>query len=399
MTAFDTDITTYQGDTTNVFAAGLPAASWVNNAILNVGGATKHIYVIDLASSKRIRQTGYIYGGRVLIDSYLSGNLVSFIVLRKDGTTYDLVGESEDFAVTGKGTLTASFTSPIACIEGDYFGVVFKQGAAATQSPKGTVKTLTGGSIGYKQVDIEAADNAPTVLENYTLNAEAFTHRPYICGTGDSIMAGHTSWYTFYEATFGGTITHNPLYQVTQLNSNVLHQNHAMGATTFAWALATGVVSALAVDPKYLIIHSGINDIAQAREWSAVLSDLNAIKVLCDAAGTVLILDEILPWTAGSDAQAVTIRTWNANLASWCTSNSVHLIEMHDSFGKIRVSTGELDDLADAYNSDGVHVTLAGKQLMADFWVDYLSGLYSDGTVLLINMNGQFQSLTGGMRG
>jgi hypothetical protein len=73
----------------------------------------------------------------------------------------------------------------------------------------------------------------------------------------------------------------------------------------------------------------------------------------------------LLPWTNGSDGQAGTVRTWNANLAVWCAANGAHLIECHDPMGQVRISTGELDDMKTAYNQDGVHLSTVGVDALA----------------------------------
>lgn len=83
-------------------------------------------------------------------------------------------------------------------------------------------------------------------------------------------------------------------------------------------------------------------------------------------AGTSLFVNEILPYTSGNDTQAATIRTLNANYATWCAENGATLIQCHDAMGQVRASTGELDDLATAYNHDGAHLTTAGVDKLAE---------------------------------
>jgi len=73
-----------------------------------------------------------------------------------------------------------------------------------------------------------------------------------------------------------------------------------------------------------------------------------------------------------NDVQAATIRTWNANLAAWCLSNNATLIPTHDAMGKIRVSTGQLDDLKTEYDADGTHITQLGVLKMAEIMSPYI---------------------------
>ncbi len=98
-----------------------------------------------------------------------------------------------------------------------------------------------------------------------------------------------------------------------------------------------------------------------------------AVKTACDAAGVTLIVDEITPPGNQTDVIAAAVRTFNSNYAAWCLSNNVMLVRMHDQMGQIRVSTGQLDDLLAAYDGgDHIHLSLAGKILQANLWMESL---------------------------
>jgi lysophospholipase L1-like esterase len=84
------------------------------------------------------------------------------------------------------------------------------------------------------------------------------------------------------------------------------------------------------------------------------------------------LISEILPWTAGTDANAATIRSFNGSLATWCAANGATLVLCHDTMGMIRASTGEIDDLNTAYDYDGVHLTATGVVKMAQIIKGYL---------------------------
>jgi hypothetical protein len=161
------------------------------------------------------------------------------------------------------------------------------------------------------------------------------------------LRAGATTYQSFYNTGPAGTLAHQiPEALRTLIGSSLLeYQNHAGAGTTYAWTLATGIVSAIAAQPS-------------------------AILILVTT--PQLLIAEILPWTAGTDDQAATLRTWNTNLAAWCAANSATLIPCHDAMAKTRVSTGHLDDLATAYDDDGVHLTQAGVDAYAAIALPYL---------------------------
>ena len=152
------------------------------------------------------------------------------------------------------------------------------------------------------------------------------------------------------------------------------YQNMSLGSQTFAWVLSTGAPAAIAVQPRAILIHCGVNDIATARSWANVEADLDGIAALITTED--LWIDEILPWTNGSDGQAATVRTWNDNLATWCAANGAHLIACHDAMGQVRSGTGELDDLKTAYDQDGVHLSTAGVDALAQIIKTALQAYY-----------------------
>jgi len=358
-------IAAWQEDATLVHCAGLEAAAFADNNHVSPNNLN-FCTVIDTGVNKRIRQDGYVYGAKLLSNIVDANSSVKFIVLRLNGTDYDLVSTSETFALTSTGVGTYSFTTPIACLIGDYFGCVVMNSAAVAK-PQAELKTAVGLAVAYKFADVTAS-NTLSAIANLTLDLEALTKRPYVVATGDSIPAGFYNRQGWYDA-FTGAVTEDPVEQLQLLSPTMNYQNHSKGAQTWAWVRSTGVVSALATSPKYVIIHCGVNDLNTARTWEQVVADMDAVKVLCDAAGATMLVDEILPWTNGTDEQSATLRTWNAAYATWVAANAgTYLVTIHDAFGKVRAGTGELDDLADAYDDDGVHILLAGKQAMAAIW-------------------------------
>ncbi|MDD5102984.1 MAG: SGNH/GDSL hydrolase family protein [Candidatus Peribacteraceae bacterium] len=235
----------------------------------------------------------------------------------------------------------------------------------------GTFREIIYFSGGSSAIFISGSDTFIGSVSNITvrkITAATVNWNPRsVAVTGDSI-AQHQAIY-FPDTYPGDTPSGHSL-----ASSGIIPVDCALGDTTFAWALSTGVPCAIASGARTIIIHAGVNDINTGRTWADVLADLNSIKALLT--NQDLFIDEILPWTNGSDAQADTVRTWNANLATWCAENNAHLISSHDSMGQIRVSTGELDDLLPIYTFDGVHPTTGGVYVLWSLWLNALESFY-----------------------
>jgi len=209
---------------------------------------------------------------------------------------------------------------------------------------------------------------------------DANTQIPFISVTGDSIAAGSNGTITFrpYKSSvtsgFGGDIEGVIMHRMQALKE-VSYDNYAYPGKMFDWVAATGVTYTTASRSPVVWIHCGINDIINARTWAQVEADLDTIKAALYP-GQILFIDEIPPSTSLSNANAALVRTWNSNLAIWCEANSAVLVLCHDDMGQIRPATGAIDDLATAYSLDGLHLTQAGVDKMAEIWVDALNFHY-----------------------
>jgi hypothetical protein len=111
-------------------------------------------------------------------------------------------------------------------------------------------------------------------------------------------------------------------------------------------------------------------------DWATIQSNLNTIKATI-LPWQHLFVDEILPWTNGTDAQVATVRTFNANLAVWCAANGATLVPCWGAMGQLRPSTGYFDDLKAVYDQDGVHLKQPGVDQMAAIWKAELEKYYN----------------------
>lgn len=311
-----------------------------------------------------------------------SGANWKFKVFRYNSATtlYDFVAEQSFAPPTGTtGVQTYNIVPPIAvevgdvpglwCPVGNQYHCGYTRSAARSRYAAGEISTsnaFTDGTSGA----------GPSV--------QCYSTAPYLAVTGDSIPEGHNTATRYHGVEDDILVGTQPLPgvnttavimdQLVAQVSSLRYQNLARGSQTFAWVASTGIVDALACKPHSVLIHCGVNDVAAARDWAAVDADLDTILAAVVAATPIpkLLIDEILPWTAGNDAQAGIIRTWNANLAIWCAANGATLVQCHNEMGQIRVATGFLDDLLTAYNQDNVHLTVAGVYRMAQIWKKYL---------------------------
>jgi hypothetical protein len=260
-------------------------------------------------------------------------------------------------------------STPLLVEQGDHFGVYHI--CVDNNDTLMGVATSVGSVIKYAAGDLSAEASLTSTTSDFAFLMEFVGEGPELCVTGDSIAEGSgngaAKFYGHFQdaVAFGGASSSEMGYWVAKLLGNITYQNLAKGNQTFAWVLSTGIPACVAAAPDKILIHCGVNDVNTSRLWSAVESDLDAIRLLVPLT-TELFIDEILPWTNGdTDEQALTIRTFNTNLATWCQANSATLILCHDAMGQVRTATGELDDLLADYDQDGVHLTTAGLYALA----------------------------------
>jgi hypothetical protein len=349
---------------TRVRYGGVDQSTFAADATLS-GAATGRTLISGVVS-ERIRQAGYIR--QVYVQVQNNADAIKFKVFRPNGSNYDFVGESELIKPVYTGKQIIALATPIACHAGDILGVYL----AAVNAQIGC-KTATGAnSIRYLDTDVTGSNvDFTSTVTDFSMCIDGYGIAPYLTVSGDSIAEGHhtaNNWHSFYDNGPAGLATSEIMHQLSALVSAPLeYQNHAMGGQGMDWVFSIGMVSAVTTQASIYLIHSGVNNIISGQAWSYVEACYDAALALVPA-GAKLFVDEILPWTNGTDGNAATVRSWNASLAAWCITNSVTLIACHDAMGQIRGSTGQLDDLASAYDYDGVHLTQTGVNKMAAIW-------------------------------
>lgn len=304
---------------------------------------------IDVSPKNRIRQHCDVTSFRFKPHASPSGNWRAQI-WRFNGTSYNLVGQSQAFTPSGTGIQTVNLSTPITCLPGDY---------PAMYVPGGSIDCSAD-----SDADVVYANGNPSTITspgsypNARLDLTAYAQAPFLVTLGHSIMCSHAN-LNFSPFRDGGALGDETAQPASYFRAEVpalTFQNFAKGGST--WADAASVISQVAaIAPKTVLVMHGLNDLVFGRTWTQISADMAACKAALPS-GTKMFVLEVLPDSNENDTIAAAIRSLNANYATWCASNDVTLIQCHDAMGQIRSSTGELDDLKTAYNHDGTHLTV-----------------------------------------
>jgi hypothetical protein len=309
-----------------------------------------------------MRQDGYVRRVTIyvaVVGSAPTANL-KFKVLRKNGTSYDLMAQSEYLTAYTTGANVFELATPMLVEPGDFIGLWIKGGAAGVCT---TLKAFAtpGSLLRYTGIDAAGGETYIDVSDLQLLTAYEGM-KPFLVCHGESIIEGHngaTNWHSFAHSPFGpaGDPAAEPLNQVRALISGLDYQNNAIGGSLWSSVVARAGVTATYFPPRAALVACGVNDVLAGTSWASVEASMNAMKAAL-AAGTKIFICEMLPYP-GTDAQAATIRTWNANYAAWCLANGATLIPCWDAMGQVRGSTGFKDDLITAYHYAGSgHLTV-----------------------------------------
>ncbi|WP_149496209.1 SGNH/GDSL hydrolase family protein [Roseiconus lacunae] len=355
---------------------GVDQAAWQMDTSVSEGASGIGRTFWQVGNSQRVRRVGKLVQVQLQTAAVHDFGVPAKIKVFRSGS---VVSESEWFDLSDSAGVrqVIDLVTPIGVQVGDYLGIYVSDAGAGDASGL-ALTNAAGESVKYVDGDVNS-DAVSATLTNYSINLAAMSIAPRLAITGDSIAEGHNGASDYHgflhtSSTPGGNEASEIGHAIRKIKGDAFgYENHALGSQTFAWVRSTGVPSAVASRAPNILIHCGVNDIAQSREWSDVEADLDAIRAAVPAS-TALYINEILPWTAGSDTQAATIRDWNTRLAVWCDENNVLLIRCHDAMGQVRGTTGEIDDLATQYNQDGVHLTEAGVNKIAEIVSFVLAG-------------------------
>jgi lysophospholipase L1-like esterase/uncharacterized OsmC-like protein len=331
-------------------------------------------YFLTVNNKFRIRQDGTVT--RVAFYANNAATNMKLQVWRKDGSTYDLVGESEDFAasVVAATTNTITFASPITGVqEGDYYAIQ-ANGAGTNLSMLKTRSSATGYTTyftnGAPSATTDFAWESATALASTALPVQIYMDPPQFVFIGDSIIAGHPAHYSFLESTsttsLGSTIEGH-FSAATGYN----YQNMGIGGQDTTAILARFTQDVIDLKPKVVVLEGGVNDLADGDSQSTFINNMTAMldAVEEDTNIGLAYVFKILPWTNGTNLQMQTRDTWNAALETLVGNYTKSIIvDANSSVGLFRAGgdPGNLWDIQVAYDADGVHFTSAGHLQIAN---------------------------------
>lgn len=183
-------------------------------------------------------------------------------------------------------------------------------------------------------------------------------------GIGDSIAAGHPNYVGPEEGGPSG----NPLSQIwpyletlTGWNS---WYNAGIGGDT-ANGVDTRIAALLASKvPQRVYLHVGVNDVNNGVTLANYLVSIASIYGKVSGVGAELIINQIIPWTAGTSGQKTVLKQFNAALEDYCFTNNLKMCPTYQDMAYN--DPANEDKLATIYDADGVHPTIAGYIKMAN---------------------------------
>ncbi|MFZ3015400.1 MAG: GDSL-type esterase/lipase family protein, partial [Minisyncoccia bacterium] len=345
----------------------------------NWGNSTQEF--ITIGQKYRIRQTGTISRIRIYTASTTHLTGFYFKVWRKDGTTYDLVGTSENIVsnLTSGNYTTVDLSSPISGVqEGDYYGYRIESTLSsfyAKTSVTGVTSYYITGTVSSTDYDWESTP-PNSKLAGAVLPIELYMNAPQFAFIGDSIIAGHPSHYSFLESTVTTNIASTIEKQFGDLTSYT-YQNMGIGSQKTASISARFTNDIINLHPRVAVLEGGVNDIAGGVTKSTFIANWASMLDRAQASDSItnILVIKILPWSNGTTAQMQTRDDWNTSLATLAAGYSKAIVVDASSYvGEFRAG-GDADNLWDiqaAYNADGVHFNLSGHAQIAQAIADSL---------------------------
>ncbi|MDD5743063.1 MAG: DUF2341 domain-containing protein, partial [Candidatus Peribacteraceae bacterium] len=322
----------------------------------------------------RIRQNGTVT--RVRLYTGNKTNLTGFYVIfwRKDGTTYDRVGMTENLVddLVAGATTAIDLATPIDGIqEGDFVGYRIEKSGDGYN-----FNALTASSYYVTDADPSATDYAWESQASLpsALPIEIYMQAPQFAFIGDSIMAGHPSHYSFIESTNTTSIASTIERQFADLTCYT-YQNMGIGSQTATQIAARFNADIVASKPRVAVAEGGINGPNDEEHKPQFLADWQSMLDAAQQNGITLVALKILPCTSCSNDDMHAIDDWNSSLATLAAGYSNALVVDASSYvGQFRSGgdAGNLWDIQPAYNQDGVHFKQAGHAQIAEAIVDAL---------------------------
>lgn len=383
------EIDAWQAKTDLVHAAGYDPSTWLSSTQM-AGGNT---YACCVGA---INQDGYIYRIKLNVAAATHSGW-KFKIFRPTGPIYTaltFVSDTE-IIVESTGEVTIDFASPIAVQIGDIPAIYVPTDDAIYSADHGyTQKSRVYAGDRIANTDFTTVCGAAEDIE-----FELFTHPPYLCVVGDSLMGvgndgtragvynwATPTWITQTQSFFvpGWDRTAQPVHWAQCLYPNMRYQNWSQGGSKLAAVASTQMPVVCALLPAVIIVGSATNDVSNGSTWATMQAGLDSIKAQADAIGARLLVCQVPPSTGFDDTKAVRARGtgsygYNGNLDAWASANGVTVIRHRATvegvgslLGQVRESTNWDDDIITAIANDSAHLKPNGPQLYGERMAQYL---------------------------
>ncbi|MFC1613280.1 SGNH/GDSL hydrolase family protein [Patescibacteria group bacterium] len=337
---------------------------------------------ISIGQKYRIRQNGTISRVKLYVASVTNTDGLYVMVWRKDGSTYDLVGISNNIVndVTGSTINTVDLSSPISGVqEGDFYGYRLVISTTGMPVQLFARTSQTGVTTYYADEESSATDynwTSKLSMAGAVVPIEMHMQAPQVVFIGDSIMQGATAHTSYLMTTDESAPETTIEYQLSAL-TGYTYQNMGIGSQTTANISVRFTADVLNLKPKIVVIEGGVNDIAGSVAKSVFIANWTSMldAAQADSSITSIIVLKILPWTNGTTVQMQTRDDWNASLSTLASSYSKAIVVDANSYvGQFRAGgdEGNLWDIQTAHNADGVHFNQAGHTQIAQAIADNL---------------------------
>ncbi len=337
------------------------------------GGAGSLEWLTD-GHQYRIRQDGPIT--RVRLFTPLSTQITGLYIKiwRKNGSTYDLVGTSNNLAsqLVNNDFATIDLGTPINGVKaGDFYGA-----RVETSGSNGKFYAYNPGNVSMKFILNQTAQNSAMDWTNksntnYVMPVELYTNpAPQAVFIGDSIIQGVPNNYSFLDPTNTTNLAASIEGKFKAL-TGYTYQNMGKGSDTTTIIKNRFTNDVINLHPRVAIIEGGVNDIHSSQSKSQFISNWTTMLEAAQASSSIskILVVKILPWTNGTTVQNQTRDDWNASLVNLAANYSkATIVDASSAVGQFRSGgdSGNLWDIQPAYSADGVHFTESGNARIAE---------------------------------
>ena len=338
-----------------------------------------------IANNYRIRQSGTIVKAELWVASLTNVTAIYIKIWRKLGSTYWLVGVTENLLsklIAGQTNLVTLDTPILNVLEDDFYGVRIESSSGSS----GVLTCNTAQSFGQRYVtnQLPAAANydweIKTAQSGNLLPIKLYMQAPHRVWIGDSLTSGHYNHEAYLMVSVlmsrtSGTIP--SMYARMVGDNDYTYQNMGWTGNTSTQLAARFDSDVVAIKPREVSIMVGTNDILGGIDQATALANITAMLDKCVANNIRVDLLSIPPangWTAAQSRDRDSRNVAEANLiASSYYNYGFRYISLDRYLGQYKAGgdAGNLWDLKTSCNQgDGVHLSIHGNYLIANAVAD-----------------------------